>query len=138
MGLFDYIKLLFGSDQQWDGVSNYDKSKNSFMTNRFMSIKFPVQANLFNGLRTDPVGQAESWRLVARKFNRVPGFIYTKVSNKGKKQKEWSPDPKALEFYLKVNEIGMREFNEALKCDRDLVISTIDRLKSQITDDRDL
>ena len=30
----------------------------------------------------------------------------------------------------------MREFNEALKYDRSTVISVIDKLKSQITDDR--
>ena len=53
MKLFDYIKVLFGKDVNWDKVSNYDKSKNSFMTNRFMSIKFPIQANMFNTLKID-------------------------------------------------------------------------------------
>ena len=53
MKLFDYIKVLFGKDTQWDKLKGYDKSKNSFMTNRFMSIKFPVQANLFNALKID-------------------------------------------------------------------------------------
>jgi hypothetical protein len=138
MQLFDYIKVLFGTDQQWDDLSSYDKSKNNFMTNRFMSIKFPIQADLFNGLKTDPIGQAESWRLVARKFSRVPSFIYTKVSQKNKKQKEWSPDPKALEFYMRVNEIGMREFEFALKQDPETVMASIDKLKSHITDDRDI
>jgi hypothetical protein len=138
MQLFDYIKVLFGTDQQWDGLNGYDKTKNSFMTNRFMSIKFPVQADMFNRLGTDPVGQAESWRMVARKFSRVPSFIYTKTSSKGKKQPEWVPDPKALEFYLKVNEIGMREFELALKHDPETVMASINKLKSQIADDRDI
>ena len=73
--------------------------------------------------------------MVTSKFNRVPGFIYTKVSKK-KIQKEWEPDQQALDFYLQINEIGIREFNEALKYDRSSVISAIDKLKSQITDDR--
>ena len=68
MKLFDYIKTIFGSDVQWDKTKNYDKSKNSFMLNRFMSIKFPAQAQLFNMLRTDPVGQAEAWRMVTSKY----------------------------------------------------------------------
>ena len=90
MKLFDYIKVLFGRDQQWNKLKGYDKSKNSFMTNRFMSIKFPIQANMFNTLKIDPVGQAESWRLISSKFNRVPGFIYTKVKKTPKqKAKEW-------------------------------------------------
>ena len=101
MKLFDYIKVLFGQDLPWEKLKGYDKSKNSFMVNRFMSIKFPIQANMFNALKIDPVGQAEAWRMVASKFNRVPGFIYTKTKA-SKKIKTWVPDPKALEFYLKI------------------------------------
>ena len=79
MKLFDYIKILFSKPEHWDNLKPYDKVKNSFMVNRFMGIKFPLQANLFNVLKTDPVGAAESWRMVASKFNRVPGWIYTRV-----------------------------------------------------------
>ncbi len=136
MKLFDYIKVLFGKDEHWDKVSNYDKSKNSFMTNRFMSIKFPIQANLFNTLKIDPVGQAEAWRLVSSKFNRVPGFIYTKVKKSAKqKAKVWNPNPKALELYMKFNEIGEREYKEALKYNPSLVQSSIDTLEKQMGND---
>lgn len=136
MKLFDYIKVLFGKDEQWDKVTNYDKSKNSFMTNRFMGIKFPVQANLFNTLKIDPAGQAEAWRLVSSKFNRVPGFIYTKVKKSAKqKAKEWNPNPKALELYMKFNEIGEREYKEALKHDPLLVQTSIDILEKQMGND---
>jgi hypothetical protein len=136
MKLFDYIKVLFGKDVNWDKVSNYDKSKNSFMTNRFMSIKFPIQANLFNTLKIDPVGQAEAWRLVSSKFNRVPGFIYTKVKKSAKqKAKEWNPNPKALELYMKFNEIGEREYREALKYNPSLIQSSIDTLEKQMGND---
>jgi len=136
MKLFDYIKVLFGKDVNWDKLSNYDKSKNSFMTNRFMSIKFPVQANLFNTLKIDPVGQAEAWRLVSSKFNRVPGFIYTKVKKSPKqKAKEWNPNPKAKELYMKLNEIGEREYREALKYNPSLIQSSIDILEKQMGSD---
>ena len=136
MKLFDYIRVLFGKDVHWDKVSNYDKSKNSFMTNRFISIKFPVQANLSNTLKIDPVGQAEAWRLVSSKFNRVPGFIYTKVKKSAKqKAKEWNPNPKALELYMKFNEIGEREYKEALKHNPSLVQSSIDILEKQMGND---
>lgn len=136
MKLFDYIKVLFGKDEHWDKVTNYDKSRNSFMTNRFMSIKFPIQANLFNTLKIDPVGQAEAWRLVSSKFNRVPGFIYTKVKKSAKqKAKEWNPNPKALELYMKFNEIGEREYKEALKHNPLQVQSSIDKLEKQMGSD---
>lgn len=134
MKLFDYIKVLFGKDQDWDKLTAYDKSKNSFMTNRFMSIKFPIQANLFNTLKIDSVGQAEAWRMVASKFNRVPGFIYTKVKKKPK-EKTWSPNPKALELYMKFNEIGDREYREALKHYPSEVRTAIDILEKQMGND---
>ena len=133
MQLFDYIKILFGKDENWDKVSNYDKSRNSYMTNRFMAIKFPIQANLFNMLKTDPVGQAEAWRMVASKFNRVPGFIYTKVK-KQPKINEWVPNPKAVELYMKFNEIGQREFKEALEYNKLGVKLAIDILEKQLSD----
>ena len=134
MKLFDYIKVLFGRDQQWNKLKGYDKSKNSFMTNRFMSIKFPIQANMFNALKIDPVGQAEAWRMVASKFNRVPGFIYTKTKAP-KKVKAWDPNPKALDLYLKINEIGERDFKEAMKHHPSEIKNAINVLEKQMSDD---
>jgi hypothetical protein len=99
MKLFDYIKVMFSSTEKWNKLKVYDKVKNSFMVNRFMSIKFPMQANLFNVLKTDPMGAAESWRMVASKFNRVPGWIYTRV-RKTKKEKVWEPKQEAIDFNL--------------------------------------
>jgi hypothetical protein len=96
MKLFDYIAVLFGSDEKWNSLTNYDKIKNDFMTRRFMAIKFPVQANLFNTLKTDPVGQSESWRMIASKFNRVPGWIYTKTKKETTKTDTWKPNPEAV------------------------------------------
>ena len=134
MKLFDYIKHLFGTDAQWEKLKGYDKSKNSFMINRFLSIRYPIQANMFNALKIDPVGQAEAWRMVASKFNKVPGFIYTKVK-KQPKEKEWIPDPKAVELYMKFNEIGQREFAEALKYNPSQVKAAIDILEKQMGND---
>ena len=136
MKLFDYIKVLFGQDLPWKKLKGYDKSKNSYMVNRFMSIKFPIQANMFNALKIDPVGQAEAWRMVASKFNRVPGFIYTKTKA-SKKIKTWVPDPKALEFYLKINEIGERDFKEAMKHYPSEVKNAITVLEKQMSNDVD-
>ena len=136
MKLFDFIKVLFGRDLQWEKLKGYDKSKNSFMVNRFMSIKFPMQANMFNALKIDPIGQAEAWRMVASKFNRVPGFIYTKTKA-SKKIKPWVPESKALEFYLKINEIGERDFKEAMKHHPSEVKNAITVLEKQMSNDVD-
>ena len=140
MKLFDFIKVLFGngkkSNEEWENLSDYDKGKNAFMTNRLMSAKFPSQANLFNMLRTDPVGQAEAWRMVGNKFNRVPGFIYTKTAKQGKEKKKWIPNHEAVEMYMNLNEIGEREFNEALKFNFDEIKKSIQILEKQFLNDR--
>ena len=134
MKLFDYIKVLFSTDSNWDNLKSYDKSKNSFMVNRFMSIKFPIQAQLFNALKTDGVGAAESWRMVASKFKRVPGWIYTRV-RKTKKEKVWEPSQETIDFYLKINEIGERELREALKYNHEITVNTLKKIEKQINDD---
>jgi hypothetical protein len=134
MKLFDYMKVLFSTPIKWNTLKNYDKVKNSFMTNRFMSIKFPIQANLFNQLKTDPLGAAESWRMVASKFNRVPGWIYTRV-RKTKKEKVWEAKIEAVEFYMKVNEIGKREYKEAFKVNPQLMKQTLISIEKQLGDD---
>jgi len=134
MKLFDYIKVMFSSTEKWNKLKAYDKVKNSFMVNRFMSIKFPMQANLFNVLKTDPMGAAESWRMVASKFNRVPGWIYTRV-RKIKKEKKWEPTKEALDFYLKINEIGKREYEEAFKYNPKEIKDTLLKIQKQVNDD---
>jgi hypothetical protein len=136
MNLFDYIKVIFGKDVDWEKMTNYDKSRNAFMLQRFMSIKYPIQANLFNQLKTDPIGQAESWRMVCSKFNKVPSFIYTKTK-KTTSKKEWVPKPKAVEMYLKYNEIGEREFKEALQFNKKEVQIALEYIEKQIADDVD-
>ena len=106
------------------------------MVNRFMAIKFPMQANLFNVLKTDPMGAAESWRMVASKFNRVPGWIYTRV-RKTKKEKVWEPKQEAIDFYLKINEIGKREYEEAMKFYPVAMKVTMLAIEKQVVDDDD-
>ena len=134
MKLFEYITIMFSSPEKWNKLKPYDKTKNSFMINRFMSIRFPIQANLFNLLKVDSIGTAESWRMVASKFNRVPGWIYTRV-RKTKKEKTWEPTKAALDFYLKINEIGMREYEEALKYNPNEVKETMIKIQKQVDDD---
>jgi hypothetical protein len=135
MKLFDYISILFGSDAKWNDLNNYDKIKNDFMTRRFMAIKFPMQANLFNSLKTDPIGQAESWRMISSKFKRVPSWIYTKTKKESTKTDSWKPSQEAVDTYIRLNEIGEREYKEALKYNPDAVKVAVNTLQKQLGND---
>jgi len=85
------------------------------MVNRFFAIKYPANANLFNLNGINPVAVLDSWSLVARRFSRVPAWIYTKTKKSAASKKEKSkyiPSDKAISFFMEKNEIGKREFKE--------------------------
>lgn len=113
MKLFDYINIIFdGNNKKWEEVSELDMSRNAFMLNRLMSIKFPIQAQMLNILKISTTGQAYTWRAIAKQFKRTPGFIYTKTKNvSSDKTKKLNED--AVLIYMRINEIGEKEFKDA-------------------------
>ena len=133
MQLFDYIKVMFDSSSKYSELNDYDKRKNSFMLNRFMSIKYPIQANLFNFLNTDAVGASDSWRRVTAQYKRTPGWIFTKVKKNPKKaQREYTPSEEAVSLFISMNQIGRREFDEAMKLNREKTIEFLQILEKEL------
>lgn len=132
MDLFDYIKVIFDSKPTYEDLTAYDKTKNSFMLNRFMSIRYPIQANLFNNLGTNSVGAADSWRRVTSQFKRTPGWIFTKVKKSQSKQKEsFVPSDQAVAMFMSINQIGKREYQECLKYNKEKTISYLKILEKE-------
>ena len=131
MDLFDYIKALFSQNKDFENLKDYDKKKNAFMLNRFMSINFPTQAHLFNRLNVNPVGVADSWRKAGIRYKKTPGWVFTKTKKKSK-ESEYSPPEEALTLFLKVNEIGMREYKDAMIYDPEKVVKDLKSIQKQI------
>ena len=121
MKLFDYINVIFSANNaKWEEISELDMARNAFMLNRLMSIKFPIQAQMLNIMKISPVGQAQTWRNIAKQFKRTPGFIYTKTKNvSSDKTKKLNED--AVAMYMKFNEIGETEFKDAYRFNPDAV-----------------
>ena len=121
MKLFDYINVIFSANNaKWEEISELDMARNAFMLNRLMSIKFPIQAQMLNIMKISPVGQAQTWRNIAKQFKRTPGFIYTKTKNMSSdKTKKLNED--AVAVYMKFNEIGETEFKDAYRFNPDAV-----------------
>lgn len=121
MKLFDYINVIFSANNaKWEEVSELDMARNAFMLNRLMSIKFPIQAQMLNIMKISPVGQAQTWRNIAKQFKRTPGFIYTKTKNMSlDKTKKLNED--AVAMYMKFNEIGETEFKDAYRFNPDAI-----------------
>lgn len=121
MKLFDYVNVIFSANNaKWEEISELDMARNAFMLNRLMSIKFPIQAQMLNIMKISPVGQAQTWRNIAKQFKRTPGFIYTKTKNMSSdKTKKLNED--AVAMYMKFNEIGETEFKDAYRFNPDAV-----------------
>jgi hypothetical protein len=132
MELFDYIKVMFNSGNSYEDLTNYDKTKNSFMLNRFMSIRYPIQANLFNALGTNPVGASSSWRRVTVQFKRTPTWIFTKVKKKDKTKKEYTPSSEAVEMFMSFNHIAKREFKECMLYSEEKTVNALKILEKEI------
>lgn len=116
--LFDFIKIMFTRQGDYKKVLNHNKKRHHFMINRFFSIKYPANAQLFNknGINGNVV--IDSWSMVASRFSSVPMWIYTKTKKPAKvkiDKKQYIPSDAAISFFIERNEIGKREFKELEK-----------------------
>ena len=113
--LFDYIKLIFSKDEKsWNSLKFTDKSKNFFMLNRFMSIKYPIQANFLSHYRINPESVSDYWhRNMASLHSNTPKWIYAKTKKKNEETKKMNfPSPEMIRWYCEKNEMSRRDFNE--------------------------
>ena len=131
--LFDFIKILFTRKEHYSKMKQFNKKRHHFMVNRFMSIKFPANAHLFNFNGINGGRVIDCWQMVASRFNKVPGWIYTKTKNSKKNIKEkYQPSEEALHLYMDKNEIGKREIEEMKQFCKDQFYSDLKRLENQI------
>ena len=104
--LFDFVKIMFTKRDSYANVKESSKKRHHFMINRFMSIKFPANAQLFNFNGINGSKVIDSWQMVASRFNKVPGWIYTRTKSSNKIVKEkYQPSDEALRFYMKKTKL---------------------------------
>jgi hypothetical protein len=113
--LFDFIKIMFTKNADYNKVSNHNKKRHHFMINRFFAIQYPSNAQMFNinGINGNAV--IDSWQMVAQRFGKVPMWIYTKTKKTEKavvNKKQYIPSDTTISFFMERNEIGKREFKE--------------------------
>lgn len=112
MELFPFIDAMF-NDQKYAGIPDSVKKKHFFMVQRFMSIKFPMEANKFNVIGINYVMAIDFWQtLLSRRYNKKPSWMFTK-SNKTKtaSHKIDKIPSKLVDFYLKGKKMDRRDFN---------------------------
>jgi hypothetical protein len=131
--LFGFVKIFFTDPQTYSGLKQYDKAKNRFMINRFMSINYPVMANKLNKNGTSAANVVDSWYIIAQRYTRVPMWIYTKLNKQTKVNNvSYDPDPAALQIYLNKYQISNRDFKLALKFKPEPIMKEIEYIEKQI------
>ena len=117
IALFDYVKLVFSKDEKaWKDLNDTDKSRNFFMLNRFMSIKYPVQVNALSLLRINPVAASNYWhKTMSTVHSSTPTWIYAKTKKKGEAEKKMElPSDEYIKWHCYKNEISKKEFIEEI------------------------
>lgn len=103
------------------------------MINRFFSIKYPTNAQLFNINGINGANVVESWSMVASRFKSVPGWIYTKTKKAPSNKKDtYIPDERAVRIFMEKNEIGAREFSELKTFAKEQLYQDLQKIEKQI------
>ena len=134
MELFPFIKVFFSKPKEYEKLKSYDKRRHKFMLQRFMSIRYPEAAQAFNINKINSLGVIDSWHKVAIQFKRVPGWIYTRVRKKKKikEAKVFEPLDSTVKYYMEKNEIGNREYKEALKLNKENILKELRHIENQM------
>lgn len=113
--LFGTIKIMFTDSQEYSKQKNSDKGKHFFLINRFFAIKYPTTAQALNRIGQNSWAAVDLWQLVASRFQKVPGWIYTKTKKTSASEKSWKPNPEVAKFWMERTGLGERELKEAIK-----------------------
>lgn len=131
--LFDFVKIMFTKPTEYKKIKHHSKKRHHFMINRFMSIKYPSNAQLFNVNGINGGNVVESWAMVASRFKSVPRWFYTKTKKSKKNAVDkYNPSERALQIYMDKNQIGAREVVELKKFAKEAFYSDLKKIEEQI------
>lgn len=113
--LFDFIDSLFNS-KKYQINTAVDKRQSFFMTERMMSIHYPLQVEQLNVLDINKERIMNFWsRYLSESYSRKPGWIFTKVNQSSKKESKKDNFSKikqpTIDYFLSKNMLDERDYN---------------------------
>lgn len=119
-GLFDYIGMLFKDPQKFTALPNYTKAKQFFMSQRFFSIKYPIQAQMFNHGKINAGETMQYWCDSLSKVHKTtPNWIFNTLrdtkKSKEEKKKENIVSEDVLIEYCKRMQCSKKDVEQSLK-----------------------
>ncbi len=115
--LFDTLNALFSNKEYISSLTKESIKQNIFMINRRIAIKFPLQAQVFNNNKVNPVDVLKFWSDFLYTGSRPPGWIYTAgaVKSQAKKDAKKEISTALLKQYCSRYHISMKDMETALK-----------------------
>lgn len=132
--LFDFIRILFEEPEKYSELSSYEKQRNFFMTNRLMSIQYPVQANALNNIKISQAPALDYWhKNMSNVYTQVPNWVFAKGQKKAasdkKKKSVKLPAKSVIKEYTKSLKMTNRDLDDAVELFGDSVYDPIRKLE---------
>jgi len=117
MDLTEFLRTLFEKPTEWKNVSNYDKQRFFFMTQRILSAAYPVQAQAFNVTNINQPAVMDYWQSQLTKiYKRRPDWLWGWNAKKEKAVKKVKiPSDEAISRYLELTQLSRRELSDAVE-----------------------
>ena len=112
--LFEILNALFTRPEYISSMTMQQASQNIFMVNRKIAMMYPLQANVFNNSKVNPLDVMKFWSLYLYTTKGVPKWIYTSTKrDQTPKKKDFTNDE--IQEYMSYSGIGWKEFDFAMK-----------------------
>ena len=113
--LFDFIDSLF-NPKKYQANTAVDKRQSFFMTERMMSIHYPLQVEQLNVLDINKERIMDFWTsYLSKSYSRKPGWIFTKINPSSKKETKKDNFSKikqsTIDYFLAKNMLDIRDYD---------------------------
>lgn len=115
--LFDTLAALFNNKEYINGLTKESIKQNSFMINRRLAIMYPLQAQVFNNSKVNPVDVLRFWSDYLYNGKFPPRWIYTAGAAKSQAKKDDKKEITTAQIKAFCNRYGysMKDISSALK-----------------------
>lgn len=115
--LFDTLAALFNNKEYINGLTKESIKQNSFMINRRLAIMYPLQAQVFNNSKVNPVDVLHFWSDYLYNGKFPPRWIYTAGAAKSQEKKDNKKEITTAQIKAFCNRYGysMKDIDSALK-----------------------
>lgn len=131
--LFDVINCMFSKPAEFKKLSMNERGKHFFMIQRFMSIKYPIQASFMNHTKINPAQVVTYWQeSIGKMYSKTPTWMYAKVNKKKAAKDGVIFEESTLNYYCRKKQISRKVLDDAIKYVGDPMIKELKEIEKMI------